>query len=222
MPLFQALFGAPKKTPDEMAKEWRSKLQQEGRGIDRQMRNIQREELKVKTAARQAAKKGDTGAVRLLAKELIHSRKAVQRLHTAKTQMSSVGMQLQLQQSQLKMAGTLQRSTQIMAMMNNLCRVTEVGAVMRSLSQEMSKAGIMEEMMGEALDDAFDDVDESELDTEVNKVVDEIMQSTLAGAKVGTSELPIAEAEPEQEPVEAEPEEDEDEELAKRFASLRQ
>ena len=57
---------------------------------------IKQEELKVKNSIKQAAKKGDMSSAKMLAKEVVRSRKAVSRLHTSKAHMSSVVMQVML------------------------------------------------------------------------------------------------------------------------------
>ena len=209
--------------PTDVAKEWRRKLTAEGRNVDRQIRKIQREEAKVKQSAKQAAKVGDPQAVRILAREMIHSRKTVKRLGTAKTQMNSVAMQIQMQASQMKVVGTLAKSAEVMAGMNDLLKVPEITQVMQEMSREMTKAGLIEEMVGDTLDDTLDDgIEEEDLDEEVAKVVKEVMDSQLKGAKVGSHALPAApaaEAVPEEGAGE-EVEEDDDALMAK-FAALK-
>ena len=76
--VFEALFGAPKKSPEEEVKEWRRQLSSEQRKIDGQVRKIQREEQKAVVSAKQAGKQGDNVAVRMLAKEILGARKAVE------------------------------------------------------------------------------------------------------------------------------------------------
>jgi charged multivesicular body protein 3 len=51
---------------------------------------IQREEEKVKRSLKDAAKKGDKDVLRILAKELVQSRKAISKIHCAKAQIKSV------------------------------------------------------------------------------------------------------------------------------------
>jgi len=62
---------------------------------------IQREEEKVKRSLKDAAKKGDKDVCRILAKEMIRSKKAVSKIHAAKAQLKSVeyNMNQQLGQS---------------------------------------------------------------------------------------------------------------------------
>ena len=58
---------------------------------------IQREEDKVKKSIKEAAKRNDTSTAKMLAKEIVRSRKAVNRMHTSKAQMNSVVMQMENQ-----------------------------------------------------------------------------------------------------------------------------
>ena len=55
------------------------------------------EEEKVKKSIKEAAKRGDQVICKTLAKELIRSKKAKERLHTSKAQMNSIILQLQQQ-----------------------------------------------------------------------------------------------------------------------------
>jgi charged multivesicular body protein 3 len=58
-------------------REWNSKLRKQQFLLDRQIRNIQREEEKVKLELKKAAKRGDKDVCLVLAKEIVNSRKAV-------------------------------------------------------------------------------------------------------------------------------------------------
>jgi charged multivesicular body protein 3 len=220
--MLKGLFGGPpKKTAEEMAKEWKQQFRVESRNIDKQIRKIQREEAKCKIEAKKAAKANEPGAVRILAKEILHARKTTQRLRTTQTMLSSCAMQVQQQLQQLKVMGGLQRSNEIMSTMNNLVRVPELSATMRAMSQEMTKAGMLDEMLGEAMDDVLDDdVDDDELDEEVGKVVEEVMAAKMKGARVGSAALPEADAESEAEEEQEAADEEEDEDLMARYKAL--
>ena len=63
----------------------------------RLLSGIQREELKVKQSVKAAVKRGDVSNAKMLAKELVRSRKATTRMHTSKATMNSVMMQMENQ-----------------------------------------------------------------------------------------------------------------------------
>lgn len=58
---------------------------------------IQREEAKVAKSIKEAAKKGQMDVAKILAKELVQSRKATSKLYASKAQMNSVIMSMQQQ-----------------------------------------------------------------------------------------------------------------------------
>ena len=62
---------------------------------------IQTEEMKVKKSIKDAAKKGQTDVAKILAKEMVQSRKAVSKLYASKAQMNSVVMSMQQQLCEL-------------------------------------------------------------------------------------------------------------------------
>ncbi|ERE66366.1 charged multivesicular body protein 3 [Cricetulus griseus] len=119
--------------------EWSLKIRKEMRVVDRQIRDIQREEEKVKRSVKDAAKKGQKDVCVVLAKEMIRSRKAVSKLYASKAHMNSVLMGMKNQLAVLRVAGSLQKSTEVMKAMQSLVKIPEIQATMRELSKEMMK-----------------------------------------------------------------------------------
>ncbi|KAG8231670.1 hypothetical protein J437_LFUL007444 [Ladona fulva] len=134
------LFGkTPEKSPKDLVNEWCHKIRKEGYQLDRQIRAIQREEEKVKRSLKEAAKKGDKDVCTILAKEVIRARKATTKIYTSKAHLNSVQMQMKNQLATLRVAGSLQKSTEVMQAMQTLVRVPEVAETMRAMSREMMK-----------------------------------------------------------------------------------
>eukprot|EP01013_Petalomonas_cantuscygni_P017918 TRINITY_DN35202_c0_g1_i1.p1 TRINITY_DN35202_c0_g1~~TRINITY_DN35202_c0_g1_i1.p1 ORF type:complete len:223 (+),score=54.52 TRINITY_DN35202_c0_g1_i1:63-731(+) len=175
--------------PRDQVREWNRELRKVDRGMDRQITMIEREEAKTKALMRDAAKKDDMYSARLFARELVNSKKAKTRLYTAKAQLNSISMTLSHQAAQMRVAGAMQKSGEIMQAMNGLMRISEVRDTMQTLSAEMTRAGLIDEMIGSALDDA-DPADEEAADGEVESIISEI----LAPAKAGSAKLPEAQA----------------------------
>jgi len=164
-------------------REWTSKIRKQTMLLDRQIRNIQREEAKVKVSLKQAAKKGDRDVCVILAKEIVGSRKAINRINTSKAQLNSVALHMTQQSANLRVAGAMQKSSEVMKTMNNLMKVTEISATMQELSREMMRAGIMEEMMEETLDEVTG-IDEEEMEEEIQAEVDKVLFEITQGTKL--------------------------------------
>lgn len=85
--------------------------------------------------------------------------------------MNSVSLQMKNQLATIRVAGSVQKSTEVMQAMQSLVRVPEVAATMRELSKEMMKAGIIEEMLDETMESVEDSEEvEDEADEEIDKV----------------------------------------------------
>eukprot|EP01114_Cavostelium_apophysatum_P004019 TRINITY_DN1415_c0_g1_i2.p1 TRINITY_DN1415_c0_g1~~TRINITY_DN1415_c0_g1_i2.p1 ORF type:complete len:204 (+),score=80.96 TRINITY_DN1415_c0_g1_i2:171-782(+) len=180
------LFGK-KVTPEENVRKWKRELKREERQIERNIRSIQLEENKTIKSIKDLAKKGQVANAKTLAKALVQSRKATERLYQSKAQLNSVGMQLQQQLSMMKLSGAMQKSAQVMAVMNNLVKLPQMHKVMMAMGREMEKAGLIEEMMDDVLDND-DELDEA-ADEELEKIVEEVVMGVRT-AKVVKDELP--------------------------------
>ncbi|KAM8940341.1 charged multivesicular body protein 3 [Pelodytes ibericus] len=218
------LFGkTQERPPKDLVNEWSLKIRKEMRVIDRQIRDIQREEEKVKRSIKDTAKKGNREACVILAKEVVHSKKAVSKLYASKAQMNSVLMSMKNQLAVLRVSGSLQKSTEVMKAMQNLVKIPEIQATMRELSKEMMKAGIIEEM----LEDTFEGMeDQDEMEEQAEMEVDKILFEITAGA-LGKAPSKVTDALPEPMPegaaaaMEDEDDEEDLEAMQSRLEALR-
>ena len=134
------LFGKSKPAdPKELVNEWCKQLRKEGYSLDRQIRQIQRSEQAAVKSIKDAAKKGDSASAKILAKEVVHSRKAVSKIYTAKANLKSVEMQMKGQAAQVRVAGSLSKSADTMKAMQQLVKVPEIQKTMQEMSKEMMK-----------------------------------------------------------------------------------
>ncbi|KAG6816927.1 hypothetical protein H0H87_001629 [Tephrocybe sp. NHM501043] len=181
-------------TPEERVRAWQAKLRAESRQLDREMRQVgpltslDLATSKVRQTVKQLASKGDVKSARILAKEVVRSNKQKDRLSVSKARLGSIGTQLTQQMAMIKVTGSLQKSTEIMKLSNELVKLPQISQTMRTMSMEMTKAGIMEEMLEDTLDMDEDEELEEEADAEVDKVLFDLTDGKLGEAgKVGTS-----------------------------------
>jgi len=180
------------------------------RKLDRDMAQLKALDSKTKTFIIQASKRGQRNPsqakqaaveTRTFARELIRIRKQSSRLATSKAQLHSVQMQVNEAFAVRKIEGSIRASTGIMKDVNSLVRLPELTGTMRELSQELVKAGIIEEMVGDSLPDSeLLEGEDEEAETEVDKVLGEVLQGKLGkldGKKVDqpVEEVPVAEDE---------------------------
>lgn len=132
------IFGR-KLTAEELTKKWRSSSRAQQRELDRSIRAIENEEIKTKNLVKQAAKRNDIASCKLLAREIVRARKAKDRMHTSKAHLNSIIMQLEQQAAQMKVAGNLGKSKDIMKLVNQLVKVGPLQESMREMQSEMIK-----------------------------------------------------------------------------------
>ncbi|KAJ1890129.1 Vacuolar protein-sorting-associated protein 24 [Kickxella alabastrina] len=172
-----SLFAKPPK-PEELVRKWRASVRSQERELDRQIRGIATEEAKVKRTIQQLAKKnGDLTTCRTLAKELVRSARQTTRLYKSKAQLNSILLELTRQVGLLKVAGTLQKSTQVMRSVNQLVRLPQLQEGMREMEREMVKAGII----GEMTEEAFEMMEESDLEEEADLEVEAVLAQVTDG-----------------------------------------
>jgi charged multivesicular body protein 3 len=83
----------------------------------------------------------------------------------------------------IKVSGSLQKSTEVMQAMQRLVRLPEIADTMREMSKEMTKAGILEEMIEETMESLEDTEEiEEEAKGEVDKVLWELTDGKLGEA----------------------------------------
>ncbi|XP_048584982.1 charged multivesicular body protein 3 isoform X2 [Nematostella vectensis] len=149
--------------------------------------------MKVKRSIKDAAKRGDKDVCNILAKEIIQSRKAVNKMYSSKAQLNSVEMQMKNQLATLRMAGAMEKSTEVMSMMQKLVKLPEIRQTMMELSKEMMKAGIIEEMVEDTFEGMEEDDMEEAAQEEVDKILFEVTAGALGAAGHVTEPLPTVE-----------------------------
>ncbi|CAM4899789.1 unnamed protein product [Rotaria socialis] len=117
----------------------------------------------------------DFSAVEILAKQLVKIRNQKAQSFQASGQIQGLATQNTMMASNMRMADTMQATAKTMAKMNKVMNPAQMSRVTQQFTQEHTKLGIKEEMMGETLDAAFgQEGDSEEEDAIVNQVLDEI------------------------------------------------
>lgn len=105
-----------------------------------------------------------------------------------------------------KIEGSIKASTGIMKEVNTLVRLPELMGTMRELSQELVKAGIIEEMIGDSMpDNELLEGEDEEAESEVDKILSEVLKDRLPPEtahrvdEVDVPSVPVEEEEEDQE-----------------------
>ncbi|RDA84229.1 hypothetical protein CP532_0140 [Ophiocordyceps camponoti-leonardi (nom. inval.)] len=229
MDTFKMLFSKPDPQaqpglmrPDEQVRKCNALIRSNIRKLDRDIATVRQVEAKTKNLIVQADRRAQRDPsrakqaqkeVRTFARELVRARRTSARLITSKAQLNSVQMQVNEAFAVRKIEGSIRASVGVMKDVNSLIRLPELAGTMRQLSEELLKAGIIEEIVEDTLP-ADGDVllEDDEAEGEVDKVLGEILshkkEPSLPAAPVPEPQKPVAAAAAEEHVEEEEEEED--------------
>ncbi|KAI5363043.1 Putative Snf7 family protein [Septoria linicola] len=201
-------------SPEEQKRKCNSLMRSNTRKLDRDLQNLKALESKTKSLILQASKRAQrnpsqakqaAAETRIFARELIRVRKQTQRLATSKATLQSVGMQVNEAFAMKKIEGGIKNSVGIMKDVNMLVKLPELTGTMQELSQELVKAGIIEEMVGDSLpDQELLEGEDEEAESEVDKILGEVLKDKTAAPQLPSEPLGPIETQPEEEDFESE------------------
>jgi len=124
---------------------------------------------------KKSAKAGQLNACKVMAKDLVRTRRYVQKFYQMRTQLQAVSLRIQTLRSNQQMADAMRGATRAMASMNRGLNLPSIQRIMNDFEKESSMMDMKEEMMSDAVDDVMDEEDEEEEGDKILKqVLDEI------------------------------------------------
>ncbi|GAA5880197.1 hypothetical protein JCM3774_006083 [Rhodotorula dairenensis] len=180
MNIIDTLFGRTK-TPAERLRQHQRALQKAQRELDRERSKLEQQEKKLILDIKNGARKGEIGSCKVMAKDLVRTRRYVSKFYTMKTQLQAVSLRIQGMRSNQQMAEAMKGATRAMSMMSRQMNLPQIQRILQEFERESSVMDMKEEMMGESIDDAMeDDVGETE-EEEGDRILDEVL------AEIGVS-----------------------------------
>lgn len=173
MPL-EWLFGK-RMTPEEMLRKNQRALNKAMRDLDRERARMEQQEKKIITDIKKMAKEGQMDAVKIMAKDLVRTRRYVKKFMLMKANIQAVSLKIQTLKSQNAMAQAMKGVTRAMQNMNRQLNLPQIQRILQEFEKQSEIMDMKEEMMNDAIDDAMEDEgDEEESDAVVSQVLDEL------------------------------------------------
>ncbi|KAK9721716.1 ESCRT-III subunit protein did4 [Basidiobolus ranarum] len=164
-----------RKSPAELLRQHQRALNKAQRELDRERSKMEQQEKKLIADIKKNAKAGQMNACKIMAKDLVRTRKHVQKFYQMKTQLQAVSLRIQTLSSNNQMAEAMKGASKAMRSMNSRMNLPQIQNIMMEFERESEMMDMKEEMMNDAIDDAMDEDDEEEeTDAIVNQVFDEI------------------------------------------------
>ncbi|NXT91526.1 CHM2A protein, partial [Anhinga rufa] len=111
------LFGR-RKTPEELLRQNQRALARAMRELDRERQKLETQEKKIIVDIKKMAKQGQMDAVKIMAKDLVRTRRYVKKFITMRANVQAVSLKIQTLKSNNSMAQAMKGVTKAMATMN--------------------------------------------------------------------------------------------------------
>eukprot|EP00045_Choanoeca_perplexa_P004221 m.36192 g.36192 ORF g.36192 m.36192 type:complete len:212 (+) comp12459_c0_seq1:111-746(+) len=168
------LFGH-KKTPAELLKENQRMLKKAMRELDREKMALERQETKTLLDIKKAAKAGQVDSAKIMAKDIVRTRRYIKKMVMMKTQIQAVSLKIQTLKSTNAMASAMKGVTKAMGRMNAQMNMPAIQKIMMEFEKQSEIMDMKQEMMDDTVDDVLgDEEDDEESELLVGQVLDEL------------------------------------------------
>jgi charged multivesicular body protein 2A len=165
-----------KLTLKEQMKRNERALKKAIRGLEREKNQLERNQKKLIADIKKNAKAGQMGAVNIMAKDLVRSKRFVQKMIEMRSHLWGVQQRMNEMKSTHTMTTAMRGASQAMVRMNKQMNMPQIQKIMREFAMESEKMEMTTEMVGGAIDDAMEDeADEEETEQLVGQVLAEIV-----------------------------------------------
>jgi len=171
--------------------------------MEREVRELEREEKKILSEIKQRAKQPGVNvkgmnvndpALKSMAKNLVQVRNQKDKLYSSKAQLSSIGMTATSMATQVAATAAIGSVSTAMGKANQAIDTKEMNKIMADFTRQNEVMEVRQEMMDDALTDAFDNEDlEEEADQVTGQVLAELgieMDSNFVGLSA-PSQMPV-------------------------------
>nr|XP_031857364.1 uncharacterized protein CI109_007228 [Kwoniella shandongensis]KAA5524436.1 hypothetical protein CI109_007228 [Kwoniella shandongensis] len=195
MNILDTLFGRSM-TPAERLRQHQRSLQKAQRELDREKAKLEAQEKKTMAEIKRNAKAGNMNACKIMAKDLVRTRRYVQKFTQMRVQLQAVSLRMQTLRSNEQMAQAMKGATREFESSSVLWLpslfitfiyditveslahfISQIQKIMNDFERESSTMDMKEEMMSDAVDDAMEGEDEGEgEDVESDKILNEVLE----------------------------------------------
>lgn len=173
----------PEMTPKEMMRKQDRAIKRALRDLNKERTALERAEKKQNSELKKMANKGQMGACKHIAKDIVRNRKAVAKTFRMQTQLQSIQNQITAMKATQASTEGMKKMLEVMVVLNNQMDIPALQQLAVDFGMENEKFNMQQEIMEDVMDDAMMDDDEDE-DTEADNVLEEV----LAGMRLKSEE----------------------------------
>ncbi|KKK27320.1 DOA4-independent degradation protein [Aspergillus rambellii] len=162
-------------TPAERLRKHQRALDRTQRELDRERVKLENQEKKLVQDIKKSAKNGQIGACKIQAKDLVRTRRYIQKFYQMRTQLQAISLRIQTVRSNEQMMQSMKGATMLLGSMNRQMNLPALQRIAMEFERENDIMDQRQEMMDDAIDEATGlDGEEEEGEDIVKEVLDEI------------------------------------------------
>ncbi|KAI0123908.1 Snf7-domain-containing protein [Xylariales sp. AK1849] len=173
MNILEWAFGK-RMTPAERLRKNQRMLDKAIRELDQVRVKLEKQEKTLTTQIKQSAQKGQMGAAKIQAKDLVRTRRYVEKFYGMRSQLQKISLRLQTHRTNEQMMQSMKGATMALGSMNRSMNLPALQRIAMEFERENDIMEQRQEMMDDAIDDAMDVGVEEEGDEVVEQVLEEI------------------------------------------------
>ncbi|KUI62565.1 DOA4-independent degradation protein 4 [Cytospora mali] len=173
MNILEWAFGK-RMTPAERLRKNQRMLDKAIRELDQVRVKLEKQEKTLVSQIKQSAQKGQMGAAKIQAKDLVRTRRYVEKFYGMRSQLQKISLRLQTYRTNEQMMQAMKGATVALGSMNRSMNLPQLQRIAMEFERENDIMDQRQEMMDDAIDDAMDAGVEEEGDEVVEQVLEEI------------------------------------------------
>ncbi|KXH59890.1 Snf7 family protein [Colletotrichum salicis] len=178
MNILEWAFGK-RMTPAERLRKNQRMLDKAIRELDQVRTKLEKQEKQLITQIKQSAQKGQMGACKIQAKDLVRTRrhgvmKYIEKFYGMRSQLQKISLRLQTYRTNEQMMTAMKGATQALGTMNRSMNLPALQRIAMEFERENDIMDQRQEMMDDVMDDAMDVGAEEEGEEVVEQVLEEI------------------------------------------------
>ncbi|TAQ89623.1 hypothetical protein B7494_g2056 [Chlorociboria aeruginascens] len=173
-------------TPAERLRKHQRSLEKAQRELDRERVKLENQEKKLIQDIKKSAKAGQMGPCKVQAKDLVRTRRYIEKFYSMRTQLQAISLRIQTVRTNEQMMQAMKGATGVLGSMN---RSMNLPALQR-IAMEFERENDIMDQRQEMMDDAIDDVTGLEDEAEGEEVVEQVLEEIGIDLKTAMGETP--------------------------------
>ncbi|KAI2471490.1 Snf7-domain-containing protein [Annulohypoxylon bovei var. microspora] len=161
-------------TPAERLRKNQRMIDKAIRELDQVRVKLEKQEKTLVGQIKQSAQKSQMGAAKIQAKDLVRTRRYIEKFYGMRSQLQKISLRLQTHRTNEQMMQAMKGATVALGSMNRSMNLPALQRIAMEFERETAIMDERQEMMDDAIDDAMDVGLEEEGDEVVEQVLEEI------------------------------------------------